>query len=65
MSGFSKDFVLRAKTINEQPEDITAAYVSVALMPNGEVICLGKTIGRYKDFEGYIFAEEVKGSDNE
>jgi hypothetical protein len=57
MSGFSKEFVLHAKTINEQPEDITEAYVSVALMPNSEVICLGKTIGMYKDFEGYIFEE--------
>jgi hypothetical protein len=62
MSGFSREFVLRARTIDKRPEDITAAYVSVALMPNGEVVRLGKTIGRYKDFEGYIF-EEVSDED--
>lgn len=30
---------------NKPPKEITVGYLNVVLMPNGEVICLGKTVG--------------------
>lgn len=46
---------LQMKTI---PENITLCNLSVVLMPNGEVILLGKTIGMFKDLKKYL---EIKG----
>lgn len=37
--------VLAADPITAPPEDITPAWLNVVVMPNGEVICLGKTVG--------------------
>ncbi len=31
--------------IKKQPEGITVVLLEAVLMPNGEVICLGKTVG--------------------
>jgi len=40
--------------IEEQPEEITVVEVDAVLMPNGEVICLGKTIGFFKELQKYL-----------
>ena len=40
--------------INEQPNGITVCTLECVLMPQGEVICDGKTIGWFKDIKKYL-----------
>jgi hypothetical protein len=35
----------------KQPDEITICKLEVCLMPNGEVICMGQTLGWFKDFK--------------
>ena len=37
--------------MKEQPKEITICNLEVLLMPQGELICLGKTVGWFKDFK--------------
>lgn len=37
-----------------QPKIITAVRVEAVLMPNGEVICNGKTLGYFKNIQNLI-----------
>ena len=41
--------------IEKQPDEITPCHVEAVLMPNGEIISLGKTIGWFKDYKGYLY----------
>lgn len=41
--------------INKQPNKITTCYIEAIIMPNGEVICLGKTIGFFNELKGVIY----------
>lgn len=43
--------------MDKQPEEITAAYLEVVIMPSGEIISLGKTIGWFKDYQKYLKAK--------
>ncbi len=36
------------------PKEITPAWLDVVVMPNGEVICLGKTVGWVKTLGPYL-----------
>lgn len=49
--------------IEKQPDEITPVLVSAVLMPNGEVICLGKTIGWYDELKDYLYQhdDDAKG----
>lgn len=40
--------------MDTQPEEITVVNVQAVLMPNGEVICNGKTVGWFKDIKKYL-----------
>ena len=40
--------------MNKAPKEITSAYLNVAVMPNGEVIFLGKTLGWVDKIGKYI-----------
>jgi len=40
--------------VNKNPENITLATLQVIIMPNGEVVCLGKSIGFIKDLGKYL-----------
>jgi len=42
----------------EQPKEITICNLQVVIMPNGEIICMGKTMGWFKDFKEYLTKEE-------
>lgn len=44
--------------MKNQPKNITECKISCVVMPNGEVICLGKTIGWFKDIKDML--QEVK-----
>lgn len=37
-----------------EPETITRMYLEVVYMPNGELICLGKTVGRFDKLGEYL-----------
>ncbi len=40
--------------MKEQPEEITACTLECVVMPQGEVICMGKTIGWFKDLKEFL-----------
>ena len=40
--------------MKKQPDEITACFLECVLMPNGEIISKGKTIGWFKDFKEYL-----------
>jgi hypothetical protein len=46
------------KQLINQPKEITNALLGVVVMPNGEVICLGKTVGWFKDLGPYLYRTE-------
>lgn len=40
--------------INKQPQNITVVQLECVLMPQGEIISQGKTIGWFKDCKKYL-----------
>ena len=40
--------------MEKSPEEITLSNLEVVVMPNGEVICNGKTVGWVKDIGKYL-----------
>jgi len=40
--------------MEKQPEEITLCQLDCVLMPQGEIICNGKTIGWFKDFSPHL-----------
>ena len=45
------------------PENITLGTLNCVAMPNGELICGGKTIGWFKDLGQYFKSEEVSNDE--
>jgi len=44
--------------MEKQPDEITVCTLEVVLMPQGEVICLGKTVGWFKNLKDYLTKKE-------
>ena len=42
------------KPLEKQPDTIVMCNLEVVVMPNGEVISLGKTVGWFKDLQKYL-----------
>jgi hypothetical protein len=40
--------------MKEQPKKIVVCHLEVVLMPQGEVICKGKTVGWFKDLKEHL-----------
>ncbi len=40
--------------MNKQPEVLTVCNLECLVMPNGEILCLGKSIGFFKDYKKYL-----------
>ncbi|HQR42035.1 MAG TPA: hypothetical protein PLX97_05110 [Gemmatales bacterium] len=40
--------------MNFVPKEITLAQLEVVVMPNGEVLCLGKTVGWFDELHEYL-----------
>ena len=40
--------------IKTQPKEIMVCTLEVLVMPNGEIICLGKTIGWFNTLKKYL-----------
>ena len=36
------------------PENITLCELEVIILPNGEILCNGKSMGFFKDFKKYL-----------
>ena len=43
--------------MKEIPKEMTVVKLKAVLMPQGEIICLGKTIGWFKEFKDYLTEE--------
>jgi hypothetical protein len=41
----------------DKPQNITPAQLDVVVMPNGEIICLGETVGWWKTHNKYLNEE--------
>ncbi len=54
---------MQIKKIKKQPEEIQTIFVEAVLMPQGEIISLGKTIGWFKDYKQHIFEVDPKEAD--
>ncbi len=46
------------KKIEKQPEEIKPVLIDAILMPNGEILCLGKVIGTFNKLKGYIYGKD-------
>ncbi len=40
--------------MEKQPTEIAVCYLECLLMPNGEIISRGKTLGFFKDHKDYL-----------
>ena len=40
--------------MEKKPEEITVCHLEVVVMPNGEIICLGKTVGWFETHKKYL-----------
>lgn len=47
--------------ITKPPKEITLALLEVVVMPNGEVICLGKTVGWVKTLGKHLHTVQAEG----
>jgi len=45
--------------LEKQPDKITVCKLTVVLMPQGELLCMGKTVGWFKEFKDYLEKKEV------
>lgn len=43
------------KKIIELPENIKDIFLECEILPNGEIISLGKTLGFYEQYKNYLF----------
>ena len=46
--------------MEEQPEEITVCNLEVLVMPNGEILCLGNVIGRFKELKRFLEIKDTK-----
>ena len=49
---------METEILEKIPEEITVCMLECVVMPNGEVISMSKTLGRFEDFETKLF--EIK-----
>ena len=48
--------------MKKPPEEMTICNLQVLLMPNGELLCLGKTVGWFKEFKKYLVPVTKSGA---
>lgn len=48
-----------------QPQEITVCELECLLMPQGEILCQGKTIGWFREFKKYLKPKVKTEADNE
>jgi len=50
--------IFSIRKIKKQPEELIEIYLHAVLMPNGEIICLGKSIGFFDKFGKYVYKKD-------
>ena len=45
--------------MKEQPEEITVCSLECLVMPQGEIICMGNTIGWFKDYKKHLTPKTI------
>lgn len=50
--------------MDKLPDEITLCNLQVVVMPNGEIICNGKTLGWYRDYFLFLTAIKKDGCNN-
>lgn len=45
------------EALTTPPKEITPAYLNVVVMPNGEIICHGKTVGWVKQLQQFLYVD--------
>lgn len=45
------------RSILKQPEGITPCYIDALLMPDGEIMCFGKSIGHFKNLQKFLITK--------
>lgn len=53
--------IRRINNMKKQPEEITLCTLEVVVMPNGEIICLGESLGYFKKFKKVLKPVKSKG----
>ena len=48
------------KLLTKEPKEITLAYLEVIVMPSGEVLNKGKSLGWMDKLQPYLFMKETK-----
>lgn len=48
----------RDEIMKKQPDQITVCVLECVLMPQGEIICKGKTIGWFKEMKEHLTPKE-------
>ena len=56
--------MITIKKLEEQPEEMKVALMEVLIMPNGEVINRGETIGWYDKLVKYLYIKEEEQGDD-
>jgi hypothetical protein len=44
--------------MEEKPETITVCELECMVLPNGEILCKGKTIGYFEEYKEYLKIKE-------
>ena len=47
---------MEIKKLESIPEDLEVSYLEVVILPNGELISMGKSLGMYKDYSSNLWA---------
>lgn len=55
---------MKREVLMEQVNEITLCNLEVILMPNGEILCLGKSIGFFNKFKEYLSIKNVRKNEN-
>lgn len=50
--------------MTNKPKAVTLCNLEVVVMPNGDILCLGKIIGQFKTFGKYFTLKENKENYN-
>jgi len=40
--------------MKKKPKEMTVCKLEVLVMPNGEILCLGKTLGWFQEFKEFL-----------
>lgn len=51
-------YIMTIQKLEQQPNEIKAIYLNCVIMPNGQIIYKGKSLGFYTQNKDYIFEKK-------